>query len=256
MELAGSAALITGGASGLGEGTARRVIAAGGRVGIVDLPSSRGSELVEELGDAAAFFPADITDTAQVEATVAGFVERFGQIDVCVNCAGVADAARVVDRQGNLFPLELYQKVLAVNLVGLFDVVRRCASHMRSNEPDDDGCRGVVVNVGSIAGLEGQAGQAAYSASKGGVIAMTLPLARDLASSGIRVVTICPGIFDTGMLAATDEKIRERMAQIHVLPKRLGTPADFAHLVEAIVTNPMLNGEVIRLDAAARLAHG
>lgn len=256
MRFAAAAALVTGGASGLGEGTARALVAAGGQVGIVDLPSGRGAALAAELGSSAAFFPADVTDPDQVRAAVDGVVARFGRLDLTANCAGVADAARVLARDGSMFPLETYTKVVNINLVGLFDVVRNSARVMSGNQPDADGCRGVIVNVASIAGYEGQAGQAAYAGSKAGVIGMTLPLARDLASHGIRVGCICPGIFDTGMLAAADEKLRNRLIGIHVFPKRLGRPGDFANLVRAIYENPMLNGEVIRLDAATRLSHG
>lgn len=256
MRFEHAVALVTGGGSGLGEGTARAIVAAGGSAAIVDLPSSRGRAVAEELGDRAAFMPTDIRDPEQVRAAVEDTVDRFGRIDLAVNCAGVADAARVLGRDGTMFPLDTYRKVIDINLVGLFDVVRNTARVMSRNEADDDGCHGVIVNVASIAGYEGQAGQAAYSGSKAGVIGMTLPLARDLASYGIRVACICPGIFDTGMLAGTDEKIRQRLIDIHVFPKRLGDPADFAHLVRAIVENPMLNGEVIRLDAATRLSHG
>lgn len=256
MQFTDAVALVTGGASGLGEGTARALAAAGGKVSIADLPSSRAEALVAELGAAASFFPTDVTRPEQVQAAVDGVAERFGRLDLTVNCAGVADAARVLARDGSMFPLETYVKVVNINLVGLFDVVRNSARVMSTNEPDPDGCRGVIVNVASIAGYEGQAGQAAYAGSKAGVIGMTLPLARDLATYGIRVGCICPGIFDTGMLAAADHKLRERLVGIHVFPKRLGTPADFAALVRAIYENPMLNGEVIRLDAATRLSHG
>jgi 3-hydroxyacyl-CoA dehydrogenase / 3-hydroxy-2-methylbutyryl-CoA dehydrogenase len=256
MQLKDSVLVVTGGASGLGEGTARMFVEHGGSVAVLDLPGSRGPALEEELGGRLAFFPTDVRDPAQVAAAVDGAAERFGRIDVCVNAAGVADAARVLSRDGTMFPLETYTRVVGVNLIGLFDVVRNAARVMSRNEPGANGERGVIVNVASIAGFEGQAGQAAYSASKGGVIAMTLPLARDLAKTGIRVNTLCPGIFDTGMLAAADAKLRERLVDIHVFPKRLGTPADFAHLVKAVVENEMLNGEVIRIDAATRLGHG
>ncbi|MGH3256769.1 MAG: SDR family NAD(P)-dependent oxidoreductase [Streptosporangiaceae bacterium] len=256
MDVGGAAVLVTGGASGLGEGVARMVAESNGQVGILDLASSRGAGLAAELGERAVFVPTDVTSPEQVRSAVDALAERFGRIDLCVNAAGVADAARVLSRSGEMFPLDTYNKVVGINLVGLFDVVRNVARVMSANEQGEFGERGVIVNVASIAGYEGQAGQAAYSASKGGVIAMTLPLARDLASYGIRVVTICPGIFDTGMLASTDEKVRQRLVDIHVFPKRLGAPADFAHLVRAIAENPMLNGEVIRLDAATRLAHG
>lgn len=256
MQLDGAVSLVTGAGSGMGAATARHLVAEGGSVAVVDLPSSAGAALAEELGAAARFFPTDVTDPDAVTAAVDGCAEAFGRLDLLACCAGVADAARVLKRDGTMFPLELYRKVLDINLVGLFDVVRNAARVMAANEPGDDGERGCIVNIASIAGIEGQAGQAAYSGSKGGVIAMTLPLARDLASYGIRVNTICPGIFDTGMLAGTDEKIRERLVDIHVFPKRLGRPEEVARLIASIATNPMLNGETIRLDAATRLAHG
>ena len=256
MRFGDAVAFITGGASGLGEGTARAVVAAGGKAAIADLPSSRGEAVAAELGSAAAFFPVDVTVPEQVRSAVDAAAGRFGRIGLTANCAGVADPARVLARDGTMFPLDVYAKVVSINLIGLFDVVRNSARVMSGNEPDEDGCRGVIVNVGSIAGYEGQAGQAAYAGSKAGVIGMTLPLARDLASVGIRVACVCPGIFDTGMLAAADEKLRDRLAGIHVFPRRLGRPEDFAALVRAIYENPMLNGEVIRLDAATRLSHG
>jgi 3-hydroxyacyl-CoA dehydrogenase/3-hydroxy-2-methylbutyryl-CoA dehydrogenase len=233
------------------------LVAAGGQVGIVDLPSSGGLRLAEELGSAAIFVPADVRDPAAVRAGVDCVADTFGGIHLCVNAAGVADPDRVLARDGEtMFSLEVYRKVLDINLVGLFDVLRNASRVMARNAPGEDGERGVVVNVASIAGYDGQAGQAAYAASKGGVIAMTLPLARDLASWGIRVVTVCPGIFDTGMLAGAPPKMRERLADTSVFPKRLGAPSEFGRLVQAIAENAMLNGEVVRLDAAVRLAHG
>jgi 3-hydroxyacyl-CoA dehydrogenase/3-hydroxy-2-methylbutyryl-CoA dehydrogenase len=165
----------------------------------------------------------------------------------------VGSAARVVSRSGDLFPLDLFRAVVDVNLIGTFDVTRRAARIMGTNSPDDDGGRGLIVNVASIAAFEGQVGQAAYSASKGGVAAMTLPLARDLASMGIRVLCIAPGIMDTPMIAGLPEQVRESLAEVHVFPKRLGRPDDFALLVEAMILNPLLNGEVVRLDAASRM---
>jgi 3-hydroxyacyl-CoA dehydrogenase / 3-hydroxy-2-methylbutyryl-CoA dehydrogenase len=247
--------LVTGGASGLGEGVARAVAAAGGKVALLDLPRSRGAGIADELGSSALFIPTDVAAADEVQAAVDIAVDAFGHLTLAVNCAGVADAARVLSRDGEMFPLETYRKVININLVGTFDVIRNSVRAMSRNTPDQNGARGVIVNVASIAGIEGQAGQAAYSGSKAGVIGMTLPLARDLASIGVRVCCICPGIFDTGMLAAADERLRERLADSHVFPKRLGTPADFAQLVCAIYENPMLNGEVIRLDAATRLSH-
>ena len=253
MDIDGAVALVTGGASGLGEGAVRALVGQGARAAIVDLPGSPGAALAEEIGNAALFVAADVRDTDQVEAAVAAACAHFGRIDVNVNAAGVAAAHRVVTREGELFPLELFRFVVDVNLVGLFDVVRRCSQAMMGNEPGPDGERGVIVNVASIAAFEGQVGQAAYSASKGAVVALTLQLARDLAGAGIRVMTIAPGIMDTPMLAAAPDELKEALAQLHVFPKRLGTAADFAGLVAHIVENPMLNGDVIRLDAGARM---
>lgn len=256
MDFSECVILITGGGSGLGEATARRAHQMGASVAVLDLESSRGHAIVAELGERAFFCPIDVRDTSAIEQAVQAVVANFGRLDVTVNCAGVADAARVISRDGSLFPIDTFRKVLDINLVGLFDVTRHSALQMSKNDPNDDGERGVIINVASIAGIEGQAGQAAYSGSKGGVIAMTLPLARDLSSFGIRVMTICPGIFETGMLASASDQLRARLVDIHVFPKRLGRPSEFAHLVQSIVENPMLNGEVIRLDAATRLSHG
>ncbi len=253
MQVAGSVAVITGGASGLGAGTVRRLVGRGAKAVIVDLPTSAGADLAAELGDAAVFAPADVRETAEVESAVAAAVEAFGRIDVNVNAAGVAPAHRVVARDGTMFPLDLFEFVVDVNLIGLFDVVRQCAARMTANDPNEEGERGLVVNVASIAAYEGQVGQAAYSASKGAVTALTLPLARDLAGYGIRVVTVAPGIMDTAMLAGAPPELREALAQLHVFPKRLGTAEDFAALVEHVIQNPLLNGEVIRLDAGARM---
>ncbi|WIX75075.1 SDR family NAD(P)-dependent oxidoreductase [Amycolatopsis carbonis] len=253
MRIEGSVGLVTGGASGLGAGTARRLVAGGGRVGILDLASSAGAELAAELGEAALFVPTDVADEAAVEKAVGAVAERFGRIDVCVNAAGISPAARVLSRKGELHPLDLFRRTLEINLVGAFDVLRHAVAVMARNEPGPDGERGLIVNVSSAAALEGQAGQAAYSASKGGLVALTLPLARDLAIWGIRVMTVCPGIMDTGMLAGADEKRRAALMDLHVFPKRLGRPEDFARLVTSFMENELLNGEVVRLDAATRL---
>ncbi|MET7992318.1 SDR family NAD(P)-dependent oxidoreductase [Amycolatopsis sp. NPDC005232] len=253
MRIEGSVGLVTGGASGLGAGTARRLVAGGGRVGILDLASSAGAELAAELGEAALFVPTDVSDEAAVEKAVGAVAERFGRLDVCVNAAGISPAARVLSRKGELHPLDLFRRTLEINLVGAFDVLRHAVAVMARNEPGPDGERGLIVNVSSAAALEGQAGQAAYSASKGGLVALTLPLARDLAIWGIRVMTVCPGIMDTGMLAGADEKRRAALMDLHVFPKRLGRPEDFARLVASFMENELLNGEVVRLDAATRL---
>jgi len=253
MRTEGSVALITGGAGGLGAGAARQLIGHGARVALLDLAQSNGSEVAAGLGAGTIFVPVDVTDTESVASAVQKVVESFGRVDVCVNAAGIIAGYRVVGRDGRLFPIDKFKAVIDVNLVGLFDVSRRVAEAMSANEPNSDGERGVIVNVASIAAFEGQIGQAAYSASKGGIVSLTLPLARDLASLGIRVMAIAPGIMETPMLGAVSDEVRESLAKVHVFPKRLGTPEELGSLVVAIVENPLLNGEVIRLDAAARL---
>ncbi len=253
MDLERSVWVVTGGASGLGLGAARRVVARGGSVALLDRDEERGSAAAASLGERARFLHCDVSDPASVKAAVVGSGEAFGRIDVLVNAAGIAPAQRVVSREGALFDLELFKLTIAVNLVGMFDVIRNVAVVMARNEPGPAGERGVIVNVASIAAFEGQIGQAAYSASKGGVVGMTLPLARDLGSMGIRVVTIAPGIMDTPLLDSAPPELKQSLAELQVFPRRLGTPDDFAHLVQAIVENPMLNGEVIRLDAGARM---
>ncbi|HLE38731.1 MAG TPA: SDR family NAD(P)-dependent oxidoreductase [Acidimicrobiia bacterium] len=251
MQIKGSKALITGGGSGLGEATARRLAAAGATVALLDLPSSRGAEVAGQIGGH--FVVADVTVPAEVAAAVDAAAGAMGGIHLCLNAAGIASAHRVVTRTGEMFPLELYEKVIRVNLIGTFDVTRHVARRMAENTPTDDGERGVIVNVASIAATEGQIGQAAYSASKGGVAAMTLPLARDLASYGIRVNTIAPGIMETPMISGMTAEVRESLAQVHVFPKRLGRPTEFAALVQHLFENTLINGETIRLDAAARM---
>jgi 3-hydroxyacyl-CoA dehydrogenase / 3-hydroxy-2-methylbutyryl-CoA dehydrogenase len=253
MEIADAVVVVAGGASGLGEACVRVLAARGARIAVLDLPDSRGAGVVEEFGDAAVFLPTDVSDADGVAASVAQVAEVFGRIDVAVNAAGVAPAHRVVGRDGSLFPLDLFRLVVDVNLVGSFDVARRCAYYMARNEPGPDGERGVIVNVASTAAFEGQVGQAAYAASKGGVTAMTLPLARDLAPWGIRVVAVAPGIMDTPMIAAVPEEVRVRLRDVHVFPRRFGRPEEFAALVAHILENRFLNGEVIRFDAGGRL---
>jgi NAD(P)-dependent dehydrogenase (short-subunit alcohol dehydrogenase family) len=253
MQIANTVALVTGGASGLGEATVRTLVGAGGRVMILDRPGSPGEALVAELGEGVAFSPADVTDEAQVAAAVAAAVERFGTVHAAVNCAGVGIAMRTVTREGP-HPLDLFTKVIQVNLIGTFNVIRLAAAQMAKNTPNEEGERGVIVNTASVAAFDGQIGQVAYSASKGGVVGMTLPIARDLASLGIRVLTIAPGTFDTPMLAMAPENIRQALAAQIPFPSRLGRPAEFAALVRHICENVMLNGETIRLDGAIRMA--
>ena len=253
MQIANTVALVTGGASGLGQATVRTLVAGGGRVMILDRPDSAGETLVAELGDRVAYAPADVTDEAQVAAAVAGTVERFGVLNAAVNCAGVGIAVRTVTREG-AHSLGLFTKVIQVNLIGTFNVIRLAATQMAKNTPNEEGERGVIVNTASVAAFDGQIGQAAYSASKGGVVGMTLPIARDLASLGIRVLTIAPGTFDTPMLAMAPDSIRQALAAQIPFPSRLGRPAEFAALVRHIFENVMLNGETIRLDGAIRMA--
>ena len=253
MQISDSVAVITGGVSGLGFGAAQRMVDHGASVVMLDINEERGRQAATELGERSRFVACDVSKSEDVAAAVAGARGAFGSISVLVNAAGVAPAQRVVARDGTLFDLDVFKFTVGVNLVGMFDVIRNVAAVMADNAPGESGERGVIVNVASIAAFEGQVGQAAYSASKGGVVAMTLPIARDLAGVGIRVVTIAPGIMDTPLLAGAPQELRDALAQLHVFPKRLGTAEDFAHLVQAIVENPMINGEVIRLDAATRM---
>lgn len=252
MKIDGTVALVTGGASGLGAATVRELLGAGGKVMILDRPQSDGQKLAESLGASVAFAPADVTNEAEVRAAVQKTIERFGTIHIAVNCAGVGAAMRTVTKQGPM-PLDVFAMVVQINLIGTFNVLRLAAVQMAKNTPNVEGERGVIVNTASAAAFDGQIGQAAYSASKGGVVAMTLPIARDLASLGIRICTIAPGTFDTPMLAMLPEPQRQALAAQIPFPPRLGRPSEFAVLVRHIVENPMLNGETIRLDGALRM---
>ena len=252
MRIDGKVALVTGGASGLGRATAEALLAAGARVVVCDLPASDGAEVAKSLGEAARFAPTDVTSEQDVQAAVALAAEEFGGLHIAVNCAGVGWAQRVLGKHGT-HSLDLFTKVVQVNLIGTFNVIRLAAEQMVKAEPED-GERGVIVNTASIAAFDGQIGQAAYSASKGGVVGMTLPLARDLAQALIRVMTIAPGTFDTPMLAALPDESREALGKAIPHPSRLGDPAEYGALARHIVENPVLNGEVIRLDGALRMA--
>jgi NAD(P)-dependent dehydrogenase (short-subunit alcohol dehydrogenase family) len=243
-------ALVTGGASGLGGATTRRLHEAGAAVVILDLPSSPGAELAAELGDRSRFVPADVRDEAQVQAAIDA-ARELGTLRIAVNCAGVGTPGRVVGKRGPL-PLEDFQNVININLVGTFNVTRLAAAAMLDNEPVD-GDRGVIVMTASIAAYDGQIGQAAYAASKGGVVGLTLSAARDLADKAIRVVTVAPGTFETPMLSGLPGEVKTVLEQQVPHPSRLGKPSEYASLVAHIVDNPMLNGEVIRLDGALRM---
>jgi NAD(P)-dependent dehydrogenase (short-subunit alcohol dehydrogenase family) len=251
VQTADSVALVTGGASGLGLATATRLVDEGARVVLLDLPGSAGAEVAAKLGDAARFSPGDVTSEEDVSAAV-GVASELGTLRIAVNCAGIGDAARTVGKDGP-FPLAGFERVVRVNLIGTFNVIRLAAARI-STADEVDGERGVIVNTASVAAFEGQIGQAAYSASKGGIVGMTLPIARDLASLRIRVVTIAPGLFDTPLLAGLPEQAKVSLGAQVPHPSRLGTPAEYALTVSQIVANPMLNGETIRLDGAIRMA--
>jgi NAD(P)-dependent dehydrogenase (short-subunit alcohol dehydrogenase family) len=252
MEIQGSAALVTGGASGLGGATTRALAAVGARVAILDLPISDGEKVAAEIGPDAIFCPADVTQEDQVGTAVARAVEAFGAFQIVVNCAGIGWAQRTVTREGPHL-LDPFVRVIQVNLIGTFNVIRLAASRMTQNAPNAQGERGVIINTASAAAFDGQIGQAAYSASKGGIVGMTLPIARDLASLGIRVVTIAPGLFDTPLLGQLPDEARQALAANIPFPRRLGQPSEYASLALQVVENPMLNGETIRLDGALRM---
>ena len=254
MDIDGIVAIVTGGGSGLGEATSRALVARGAKVGILDLATSRGAQVAESLGRNALFFEANVTSEEQVVSALDDVIETFGAIHVDVNCAGIGSAGRTVTKDGTPFDLEIFRRTIEVNLVGTFNVVRLAAARMAQNEPNAGHERGVIINTASIAAFEGQIGQCAYSASKGGVVGMTLPIARDLASVGVRVCTIAPGLFATPMLMGLPEPAREALGASVPFPSRLGDPPEYASLACHIVENAMLNGEVIRLDGAIRMA--
>jgi NAD(P)-dependent dehydrogenase (short-subunit alcohol dehydrogenase family) len=250
MTLTGSTALVTGGASGMGEATARRLAVAGATVVVVDRDQAKGEKVAGELGGT--FAPADVTSEAEVAAAVAAATE-IAPLRTVIHCAGIGWAERTLNRAGDPHSLDTFRKVLEINLIGTFNVLRLAASGMSANEPNEQGERGVIVNTASVAAYDGQIGQAAYSASKGGVVALTLTAARDLAAVGIRVCTIAPGLIDTPLLGGLPAEAREALAQSVLFPKRLGVPDDFASLAMEIVRNGYLNGEVIRMDAGIRM---
>jgi NAD(P)-dependent dehydrogenase (short-subunit alcohol dehydrogenase family) len=254
MDIEGIAAIVTGGGSGLGEATTRALVARGASVGILDLAHSPGAALADELGSRVSFLEADVTSEEQVQAAVDSVTNSFGEIRAVVNCAGIGSATRTVGKGNAPFPLDVFRRSVEVNLVGTFNVIRLAAARMADNQPGEDGERGAIVNTASVAAFDGQIGQAAYSASKGGVVGMTLPIARDLSRFGIRVCTIAPGLFDTPLLALLPEPARQALGASIPFPPRLGRPPEFASLACEILSNPMLNGEVIRLDGAIRMA--
>lgn len=252
MELQGSVAIVTGGASGLGEATTRRFVDAGASVVIVDMNAEKGAALADELGDAARFAQADVANPEQVQAAVDA-ATSLGALRVAVNCAGTGWVGRLVNRDGSPHDLDVFKKILEINLIGTFNVCRLAAAAMAGQEPNAGGERGVLINTASVAAFDGQIGQDAYAASKAGVAGMTLPLARDCAPIGIRVVTIAPGLFDTPLLGLLPPDQKAALSDNVVFPKRLGDVSEYALLAEQIVVNPYLNGETIRLDGALRM---
>ena len=252
MQIEGQAAIVTGGGSGLGAQTARALAQRGARVTVLDINEAGAAAVAQEIGGLG--LRCDITDPASVEAALATAAERHGVARILMNIAGIGSAKRIVGKDGRAAPLEDFRRVIEVNLIGTYNVCRLAAAQMAATEPLADGERGVIVNTASVAAFDGQVGQEAYSASKGGVASMTLPMARDLAQHGIRVVTIAPGLFLTPLVAELPQAVQESLAASIPFPKRLGKPEEFAHLATSIVENLALNGEVIRLDGALRMA--
>ena len=252
MNASGKIALVSGGASGLGLATARALIDRDASVVLLDLPSSRGEEVAKELGERCAFFAGDVTSEDDVQAAVATAADRFGALHIAVSCAGIATPGRLLNRDGAPLPIERFESVVKVNLIGTFNVMRFAAAQMVQQEPDGEE-RGVMINTASVAAFEGQIGQVAYSASKGAVAALTLPVARDLARRQVRCAAIAPGTFDTPMMEGLGDTVRAKLAEDTPHPHRLGTPQEYADLALHIIANPMLNGTVIRLDGALRM---
>lgn len=253
MKINGSVGIVTGGASGLGAATVEMLHQNGAKVMIADLNVDGAEALVEKLGDGAVCCKVDVTNTEEVQACIQQTRETFGAIHILVNCAGTSFPMKTVGKNGP-HDLNVFKKVVEINLIGTFDTLRLAAFHMQDNEPNDDMERGVIINTASVAAFDGQIGQACYSASKAGIVGMTLPIARDLARSGIRICTIAPGLFDTPLLAALPDEAKTSLGKQTPFPPRLGRPEEYAQMTKAIIENTMLNGETIRLDGAIRMA--
>ncbi|WP_462413714.1 3-hydroxyacyl-CoA dehydrogenase [Neobacillus sp. Marseille-QA0830] len=253
MKLNGSIAVVTGGASGLGEATVETIVENGGCAAIFDLQEERGAALVERLGsDRVLFVKTNVTSEDDVVNALNQTIEKFGAINVLVNCAGIGAAEKTVGKE-KPHDLGTFSRVIQINLIGTFNVIRLTAEKMTQNTPNEEGERGVIINTASVAAFDGQMGQAAYSASKGGIVGMTLPIARDLSRHGIRVLTIAPGLMDTPLFAGAPEKVKQALGAMVPFPPRLGRSSEYAHLAKSIIENPMLNGETIRLDGAIRM---
>jgi NAD(P)-dependent dehydrogenase (short-subunit alcohol dehydrogenase family) len=253
MDIKGAVALVSGGASGLGEATVRLLVESGAKAVIADMNVEKGEALAKELGDAAAFVKTDVANAEQVQAAVAK-AESLGALRMTISCAGIGTAVRILSKEGAPHDLKIFEKIMHVNLFGTFNMMRLGAAAMNKNTPDTDAHRGVIINTASIAAFDGQIGQTAYSASKGAIVGMTLPVARDLSKAGIRVCTICPGTMDTPLLGTLPEAARQGLAAAIPFPSRLGLPREFAALAKHIIENNYLNAEVIRLDGALRMA--
>ena len=250
MDIANTIAVITGGASGLGQATAEAIVAKGGKVMILDRDEA---QVAADLGERAAYVVCDVTDAASVEAAIKATTDKFGSLNVCVNCAGVGSAMKTVGRENKPHDLGVFEMVVKINLIGSFNVLRLAAAAMAENAAGDDNERGLIVNTASVAAFDGQVGQVAYSATKGGVVGMTLPIARDLAPLGIRCNTIAPGIFNTPLMNAAPDKVKQPLIDMTQFPKRLGHPPEFAALVCHMIENSFMNGETIRLDGGIRM---
>ena len=253
MKIKDCKSVVTGGASGLGEACVRNIVAGGGKAAIWDLQADRAEKLIAELGPSVIFANTDVTSDESVQAAVKKTMEAFGAINCAINCAGVGDPGKVLSKKGPM-PLTFFNRVVQINLVGTFNVIRLTVEQMVKNTPNEDGEKGVIINTASVAAFDGQVGQPAYSASKAGVVGMTLPLARECAEYGVRVMTIAPGLFNTPMLSILPKEAREALGKMVPFPPRLGDPSEYAKLAQHIIENPMLNGEVIRLDGAIRMA--
>ncbi|MGZ3578112.1 MAG: 3-hydroxyacyl-CoA dehydrogenase [Syntrophales bacterium] len=253
MDVKSCKAIITGGASGLGEACVRNLVSLGGKAAILDFDATKGEKLAAELGNNVIYANTDVTGEESVQAAIKKAMDAFGAINVVINCAGVGDPGKVLSKKGPM-ALSFFNRVVQINLVGTFNVIRLAVEQMVKNTGNKDGEKGVIINTASVAAFDGQIGQPAYSASKAGVVGMTLPIARECAEYGIRVMTIAPGLFNTPMLAQLPEAAREALGKMVPFPQRLGEPMEYAKMVQHIIENPMLNGEVIRLDGAIRMA--
>jgi NAD(P)-dependent dehydrogenase (short-subunit alcohol dehydrogenase family) len=252
MEIKNVIAVVTGGASGLGEATVRMLAAGGAKVAILDVVAPKGEKLASELGANVIFVHTDVTSDESGRAAIAKAAEAFGTINVAINCAGIGDPGKIISKKG-VVSLDFFNRVIQINLVGTFNITRLAVEQMVKNVPNGEGEKGIIVNTASVAAFEGQIGQAAYSSSKAGIVGMTLPIARECADYGIRVMAIAPGLFDTPLMAGLPEGVRLELAQTVPFPRRLGRPVEYAALIRHIIENPMLNGECIRLDGAIRM---